>query len=212
MEVACSSISGVRQVSKMNTPQAAQRLLDALDAALPHAPLCGEFDIVADAADDLRAALKREEEAPTQETDMTNLRTAAQQALEALEFVTLDFFMLNPISPGRESTIKAITALRAALAEPEEDPELSAALGWAAGISEPALDRKALLRRVAELAQDMQAKTKRAWDVGYDCGLKAATERRLSDAEIGEVWFAAKIPGVTETQARVLIRAAEDAR
>jgi hypothetical protein len=43
--------------------QAAQRLLDALAAALPHAPHCGEFDIVADAADDLRAALKREEEA-----------------------------------------------------------------------------------------------------------------------------------------------------
>lgn len=47
----------------MNTPQAAQRLLDALAAALPHAPLCAEFDRVADAADDLRAALKREEEA-----------------------------------------------------------------------------------------------------------------------------------------------------
>ena len=47
----------------MNTPQAAQRLLDALAAAMPHAPHCAEFDIVADAADDLRAALKREEEA-----------------------------------------------------------------------------------------------------------------------------------------------------
>jgi hypothetical protein len=45
--------------------QAAQRLLDALAAALPHAPHCGEFDRVADAADDLRKALalKREEEA-----------------------------------------------------------------------------------------------------------------------------------------------------
>ena len=47
----------------MNTPQAAQRLLEALAAAMPHAPHCGEFDRVADAADDLRAALKREEEA-----------------------------------------------------------------------------------------------------------------------------------------------------
>jgi hypothetical protein len=46
-----------------NPPQAAQRLLDALAAALPHAPHRAEFDIVADAADDLRAALKREEEA-----------------------------------------------------------------------------------------------------------------------------------------------------
>jgi hypothetical protein len=45
--------------------QAAQRLLDALAAALPHAPHCGEFDRVADAADDLRKALEREEEALT---------------------------------------------------------------------------------------------------------------------------------------------------
>ena len=43
--------------------QAAQRLLDALGAAMPYAPHRAEFDIVADAADDLRAALKREEEA-----------------------------------------------------------------------------------------------------------------------------------------------------
>ncbi len=47
----------------MSTPQAAQRLLDALAAALPYAPHRAEFDIVADAADDLRAALKRKEEA-----------------------------------------------------------------------------------------------------------------------------------------------------
>ena len=50
-------------MSEINTPQAAQRLLDALAAALPYAPHRAEFDIVADAADDLRAALKREEEA-----------------------------------------------------------------------------------------------------------------------------------------------------
>jgi hypothetical protein len=53
---------------------------------------------------------------------MNDLRTAAQHALEALEFLSLEFFMLDPISPGRESTIKAITALRAALAEPVEEP------------------------------------------------------------------------------------------
>ena len=46
----------------MNTPQAARRLLDALAAAMPHAPLCGEFDRVADAADDLRAALAKQAE------------------------------------------------------------------------------------------------------------------------------------------------------
>ncbi len=50
-------------MSEINTPQAAQRLLDALAAALPYAPHRAEFDRVADAADDLRAALKREEEA-----------------------------------------------------------------------------------------------------------------------------------------------------
>ena len=33
--------------------------------------------------------------------------------------------------------------------------------------------------------------------------------RRLTDAEISEVWFAAAIPGLTETSARLLIRAAE---
>jgi len=48
---------------------------------------------------------------------MTTLREAAQQALEALEFLSLDFFMLNPISPGREEGNKAIAALRAALAD-----------------------------------------------------------------------------------------------
>ena len=42
--------------------QAAQRLLDAIDAALPYAPHRAEFDIVADAADDLRAALAKQAE------------------------------------------------------------------------------------------------------------------------------------------------------
>jgi hypothetical protein len=36
---------------------AAQRLLEAIDRALPEAPLCSAFDVVADTADDLRAAL-----------------------------------------------------------------------------------------------------------------------------------------------------------
>ena len=146
---------------------------------------------------------------------MTTLREAAQQALEALEgWENHDRWVWpeSALEQAKRNTTDALTALRAALAEPEEDPELSAALGWAAGISEPVLDRKALLRRVAEIATDMQAKTKRAWDVGYDCGLKAASERRLSDSEIGEIWFAARIPGLTESDARRLIRAAEGAR
>lgn len=37
-----------------------------------------------------------------------------------------------------------------------------------------------------------------------------ATPSRLTDSEIGEIWFAAKIPGLTETSARILIRAAEE--
>ena len=80
----------------MNTYHAAVRLLEALAAAMPHAPHCGEFDIVADAADDLRAALKRER-------------------------------------------------------EQMQDPELSAALGYPGGISDPALSRVELLRMVAEM-------------------------------------------------------------
>lgn len=33
--------------------------------------------------------------------------------------------------------------------------------------------------------------------------------RRLTDAKISEIWFKAGIPGLTETNARLLIRAAE---
>ena len=43
--------------------------------------------------------------------------------------------------------------------------------------------------------------------VAYMLGAQA--RRRLTDAEIGEIWFASKIPGLTETNARLLIRAAE---
>ena len=39
-----------------------------------------------------------------------------------------------------------------------------------------------------------------------------APARRLTDDEIGQIWFAAKIPGLTESDARRLIRAAEEAR
>ena len=79
----------------MNTYQAAVRLLEALAAAMPYAPHRAEFDIVADAADDLRKALEQ-------------------------------------------------TA-------PQQDPELSAALGYSGGISDPVLNRVELLRMVAEM-------------------------------------------------------------
>ena len=80
----------------MNTPQAAQRLLEAIDAALPYAPHRAEFDRVADAADDLRKVLEQQ-------------------------------------------------------VAPQQDPELSAALGYPGGISDPVLNRVELLRMVAEM-------------------------------------------------------------
>ena len=80
----------------MNTPQASQRLLEAIDAALPYAPHRAEFDRVADAADDLRKALEQQ-------------------------------------------------------VAPQQDPELSAALGYPGGISDPVLNRVELLRMVAEM-------------------------------------------------------------
>lgn len=93
--------------------QAAQRLLNAIAAAMPYAPLCGEFDIVADAADDLRAALKREEEA------LAWLEERKQHWKRERERM--------------------------------QDPELSAALGYPGGLSDPVLNRVELLRMVAEM-------------------------------------------------------------
>ena len=42
----------------------ARHLLEAVDAALPHAPHCGEFDALADAAADLTAALAEAQASP----------------------------------------------------------------------------------------------------------------------------------------------------
>ena len=39
--------------------------------------------------------------------------------------------------------------------------------------------------------------------------IHTCTPRRLTDDEIGQIWFQARIPGLTETAARLLIRAAE---
>jgi len=79
----------------MNTYAGAMRLLDALAGAMPYGPLCGEFERVADAADDLRKVLEQ--------------------------------------------------------TTPQQDPELSAALGYPGGISDPVLGRAELLRMVAEM-------------------------------------------------------------
>ena len=139
MEAACSSISGVRQVSKINTPQAAQRLLDALAAAMPHAPLCAEFDRVADAADDLRAALKREEEALAWLEERKQHWRRERERMRAA-----------PECPhGSDEACKLCYLEQQA--EPQQDPELSAALGYPGGISDPVLDRVELLRMVAEM-------------------------------------------------------------
>ena len=97
----------------MNTHQAAQHLLEAIDAALPYAPHRAEFDRVADAADDLRAALKREKEA------LAWLEERKQHWRRERERM--------------------------------QDPELSAALGYPGGISDPVLNRVELLRMVAEM-------------------------------------------------------------
>ena len=106
---------------------------------------------------------------------MSDLRTAAQLALEALN--SIDVGYRSPSGTPLEASFDegkceaAITALRAALKREEEalawleerkqhwrrerermqDPELSAALGYPGGISDPVLNRVELLRMVAEM-------------------------------------------------------------
>lgn len=110
---------------------------------------------------------------------MTTLLEAAQQALEALEqsetFVGHEGFGITR-RKAESNHQAAIIALRAALIREDEasawlaerkehwrkerekaqttkdqDPELSAALGWPGGISNPVLDRTQLLQMVAAL-------------------------------------------------------------
>ena len=98
---------------------------------------------------------------------MTNLRTAAQQALEQPE-------QAEPVEikpPNPEGATQCIVRWMA------ETPA-----GWVG-----AWDRAALAQFVTQ-------------------------PRRLTDDQIGQIWFAAKIPGLTESDARRLIRAAEEAR
>lgn len=54
-----------------------------------------------------------------------------------------------------------------------QDPELSAALGWPGGISDPVLDRKVLLQMVAALMRDKlweDHRVKHLWDHAQDGG------------------------------------------
>lgn len=74
---------------------------------------------------------------------MTSLREAAQAVLDRWDSPAWEWSRQGP-------TAELMAALRAALQQ-DHDAELSAALGWPGGISDPVLDRKTLLRKVAEL-------------------------------------------------------------
>ena len=112
---------------------------------------------------------------------MTTLRAAAQQALEALEGV------VSAHAYASGTPVEAITALRAALAESP-------------------MNRKTCEHLVPI---DLRCDHCEADEMAVAYMMGAQARRRLTDAEIGEIWFAAKIPGLTETNARLLIRAAE---
>ena len=84
---------------------------------------------------------------------MADLRDAARQALEALERADCDNY-----EPQHDS---AIIALRAALAQQEQEAvitpaELSAALGWPGGISDPVLNKAELLAMVASTRRETE--------------------------------------------------------
>jgi hypothetical protein len=54
--------------------------------------------------------------------------------------------------------------------------------------------------------------TSESWEIAPSGTLALLDKCRhisLTDDEIGRLWFKANLPGVTETQARLLIRAAE---
>ena len=54
--------------------------------------------------------------------------------------------------------------------------------------------------------------TSESWEIAPSGTLALLDKCRhiaLTDDEIGRIWFQCKLPGVTETQARLLIRAAE---
>jgi hypothetical protein len=119
---------------------------------------------------------------------MTTLREAAQQALEAL--AAWDALIEHQYSGTRagmsdltwaaQATPPVMEALRAALAEPEQEP--------------------------AALLTTWVTETEAVTEPLY----KAAPPlRTLTDAEIGEIWFSASIPNLNETAARRLIRAVE---
>lgn len=114
---------------------------------------------------------------------MTALYEAAKQALA---FTMRDFSTVRDFEAAKavlQDTIRSALVEEekavAWLAERKEhwrkekekiqatDPELSAALGWPGGISDPVLDRKVLLQMVAALMQDKlweDHRVKHLWD------------------------------------------------
>ena len=114
------------------------------------------------------------------------LRSAVQDALRLLE--SLPVALVFQRSGGTRGVKQTIAALREALAaasiispeitgpKAEADPELSAALGWPGGISNPVLDRTQLLQMVAVLRVAQQpALEPVAW-------MPASVEHRFRDA------------------------------
>ena len=120
----------------------------------------------------LRAALKQEEEASAwlaerkeywrkekekMMKETNNLRTALAQQAEPVDADAAYQRWLGqthaPALRRMDSQGAFAAGWQAALAQQAEpqDAELSAALGWPGGISEPVLDRKTLLRQVADL-------------------------------------------------------------
>jgi hypothetical protein len=105
---------------------------------------------------------------------MSDLRQAAQQALEALELLQNAIYNIGGehvtgwgyANDAADSAEKPITALRAALAQQAEPvackeqitvEELAAALGWPGGISTPLQGKVELLRIVAHARVAQQA-------------------------------------------------------
>ena len=68
---------------------------------------------------------------------MSDLRNAAQMALEALENCRIEYdYHGNPMDEENANLLKAITALRAALAQPEQEP-----VTWMSPNSQPMLGK-----------------------------------------------------------------------
>jgi len=134
-----------------------------------------------------------------QEEEVMSLRQAAQQALEALEKVKTDADKQPPVYPWdiwRMWVDRAITNLRAALAEPEQKPSGSFVL-WDNTLCNPLADARSMAHS--------------AWHDGY---ASAKAERKpLTDEEISVLWEGHIVPvfGKTGINPVVFARAIERA-